>query len=843
MPKKKKRGSNNFYAVSRGRQVGIFKNWNFTSESVTGFKKAVHKAYSTLEEAKNAMAEAGISNPVIFDNGLEVSENISIASNDIEDKEQTKRKERILNDWDENSNQEEEKEESEDTHHHDHGNNDPEHDECICMTTRPGRTINCSKCNKRIHVKCTRMPVYQVCLYIRNRSRKYTCEICAEDALDEKVFDEVMQSMQVQGYEDENEEKETMLTDKHNDSISMQHSETKKTIQNLELAIINLSEHVHDLEKNLRERIDSVILANAAGSRQNHEKKRNEEKQQKSRESDTQTTFADFLQSTPTVKLGMCSETPTLQERNGILSPNINNDDVKSKSEKNKKKKKKNSSQITSSTSNKNTDRVLEDSPNNSFGDDRDRSLDRLVDDESNCESGESCTQCREESDDLGLPSVLIIHDSVLRDLDPERLGRRVGAKITKKQANTLSECVTVIQEMKCPTPEAIVISSGVNDLKSKRGEEACNQLKTFVNEANKKYPSTHVVINKLAPTKFDDIEARREVYNALNFDTFREKRNTSFVCNDNAVQIKPDGIHPTKRGMGVLARNMGQHLEKVLWQKIQTKNNDREKRIINEHNYHDDERKDHYRTERRNDERDWYNQRRNYKNNKNNKGNFNNGYNRGSYNNGHNRDNRYNRFNGESNNNDNFRRNENNLPSGEARRNNHDERDRYNQRRGYKSNRYNRGNFNNGYYRFIGEGNNNNSTRRNENNLSSGEARINNYNKYNGYRRRTSQNQRYQFNEYQEHDNRNKYEYHGFDRETDEGGYEREIDDHGHDREIDDRGYEREIDDRGYNREIDDCGYDREIDERGYDGEINDREYNEYYGRNEYYVDDGYYN
>ncbi|KAH7127411.1 hypothetical protein EDB81DRAFT_141525 [Dactylonectria macrodidyma] len=40
-----------FYAVAVGRETGIFETWDKTSLLVTGFKGAIHKAFSTREAA------------------------------------------------------------------------------------------------------------------------------------------------------------------------------------------------------------------------------------------------------------------------------------------------------------------------------------------------------------------------------------------------------------------------------------------------------------------------------------------------------------------------------------------------------------------------------------------------------------------------------------------------------------------------------------------------------------------------------------------------------------------------------------------------------------------------
>ena len=42
-----------FYAVSNGRTIGIFLNWNDCNNSVKGYKNAIYKKFHTKEEADN----------------------------------------------------------------------------------------------------------------------------------------------------------------------------------------------------------------------------------------------------------------------------------------------------------------------------------------------------------------------------------------------------------------------------------------------------------------------------------------------------------------------------------------------------------------------------------------------------------------------------------------------------------------------------------------------------------------------------------------------------------------------------------------------------------------------
>ncbi|KAK7493901.1 hypothetical protein BaRGS_00014783 [Batillaria attramentaria] len=61
--------------------LAFFSSWNLASQSVIGFKKAVHRGYDTLEKALSAMHLAGIADPKIFQEEENRSE-VSITEND-----------------------------------------------------------------------------------------------------------------------------------------------------------------------------------------------------------------------------------------------------------------------------------------------------------------------------------------------------------------------------------------------------------------------------------------------------------------------------------------------------------------------------------------------------------------------------------------------------------------------------------------------------------------------------------------------------------------------------------------------------------------------------------------
>ena len=48
--------SRKFYAVKKGKETGIFEDWDYCKSLVQGFSGAVYKGFETLEEAKNYMS-------------------------------------------------------------------------------------------------------------------------------------------------------------------------------------------------------------------------------------------------------------------------------------------------------------------------------------------------------------------------------------------------------------------------------------------------------------------------------------------------------------------------------------------------------------------------------------------------------------------------------------------------------------------------------------------------------------------------------------------------------------------------------------------------------------------
>lgn len=66
-----------YYAVSNGRRIGIYSNWEKAEEQVIRFPGNVFKSYSTLDEARAAMRIKGYDDPPLFISGNVTNQSIS----------------------------------------------------------------------------------------------------------------------------------------------------------------------------------------------------------------------------------------------------------------------------------------------------------------------------------------------------------------------------------------------------------------------------------------------------------------------------------------------------------------------------------------------------------------------------------------------------------------------------------------------------------------------------------------------------------------------------------------------------------------------------------------------
>ena len=68
---------------------------------------------------------------------------------------------------------------------------------------------------------------------------------------------------------------------------------------------------------------------------------------------------------------------------------------------------------------------------------------------------------------------------------------------------------------------------------------------------------------------KDSNLQAKRELFNALVFSELVEDPNISFVAHENLHFTSPkDNIHPNMKGSSVIARNLGRHIHNLFWER-----------------------------------------------------------------------------------------------------------------------------------------------------------------------------------------------------------------------------------------------------------------------------------
>ena len=96
------------------------------------------------------------------------------------------------------------------------------------------------------------------------------------------------------------------------------------------------------------------------------------------------------------------------------------------------------------------------------------------------------------------------------------RLGRGYGLHVTKKKAAIITDCLQTAE--KATPHDAILLHTGVNDLKTTGTEDASQRLVTCVKTILTTNQKVQVIVSKATPTTRPDLTAKRELFNALCF-------------------------------------------------------------------------------------------------------------------------------------------------------------------------------------------------------------------------------------------------------------------------------------------------------------------------------------
>jgi hypothetical protein len=170
----------------------------------------------------------------------------------------------------------------------------------------------------------------------------------------------------------------------------------------------------------------------------------------------------------------------------------------------------------------------------------------------------------KDNTDDL--PKVLLIGDSCINDVDPERLGTSYGLNVTKMKASKIEHCLKAASGFKA---DAVVIQTGINDLKLKSAEQASTDMTKVIKQLKRKDNLGRIIVGQVLPTARSELQAKRVIFNALVTANFVDDEDIVFLKHENLNKDKHlvDEIHPTTNGSSIVAANIGRCTERLLWE------------------------------------------------------------------------------------------------------------------------------------------------------------------------------------------------------------------------------------------------------------------------------------
>ncbi|KAL8571122.1 hypothetical protein ACOMHN_010583 [Nucella lapillus] len=178
----------------------------------------------------------------------------------------------------------------------------------------------------------------------------------------------------------------------------------------------------------------------------------------------------------------------------------------------------------------------------------------------------------QKDSSNPQLPTVVIIHDSVLNGVDPDRLGRSYGLNVKRKKAFVSEQCTW---KTSSAPPDVVLVHVGINDIRRTDAEtDSSNLASAIIKLREQLSPDSKLVISKATGTSKKELTHEVNLFNALLFTKLHDTENTFFVGHDSLrpLQHLQDEVHPNKRGASLLAVNIGRYLEDLLWEKPKEK-------------------------------------------------------------------------------------------------------------------------------------------------------------------------------------------------------------------------------------------------------------------------------
>ena len=124
-------------------------------------------------------------------------------------------------------------------------------------------------------------------------------------------------------------------------------------------------------------------------------------------------------------------------------------------------------------------------------------------------------TESKETKRQPDLPLVAILHDSVLNGVQGKRLGRSYGFDVFKQRTEKTDDIDKSLESVDGPV-KAIVAHCGINDIRTKDPKDVSKKMVKSLKGILKDSPNLKVIVSKIPPVKDSNLQAKRELFNAL---------------------------------------------------------------------------------------------------------------------------------------------------------------------------------------------------------------------------------------------------------------------------------------------------------------------------------------
>lgn len=159
------------------------------------------------------------------------------------------------------------------------------------------------------------------------------------------------------------------------------------------------------------------------------------------------------------------------------------------------------------------------------------------------------------ENNQVKRKSIYIASDSILNQVDGDRLSRTFDIKVKSLGGCTIQRMISHLPEIIESKPDHVIYHIGTNDVVNKTSDEVLEQIHTLIRLTRKLLPTTNVIISTLI-NRSDNTKANTIIKNLnhkLKRTNYRLLDNSNITFKD----LSRKGLHLNIHGTKKMAKNL----------------------------------------------------------------------------------------------------------------------------------------------------------------------------------------------------------------------------------------------------------------------------------------------